>query len=356
MTKDSEITKVQVIIRRFLWETRNVVKTPEESQRWLSKFRNTLEFQDLEELPSEYAMLLLAEAKSFNNTKKRNAQMKWVRDSLVREGIKRPTQDQLDERWLEMYGNEENNADGDIRKDSQNRKSGTSATPYAGAPNGNNGDVSATACDHFEARQSQNATEDAATREGAVNMTRTSNGATLESGTSSVAKFNDKNMRRVPQNEAPAHGFSGGRTAQGTMSRSPEAAAQSGKVYDQETIEISTNDGRRTGVPSLSQTSSLAPVRHSSTAKSGDVLSMAYSGEFSNVVLTQEQYNELGIKFGNLQKLNRAIDSLSCKLENDEITPRPKNHYAVLDKWASYRDDMEEKKELEESKPKMTNM
>lgn len=50
-----------------------------------------------------------------------------------------------------------------------------------------------------------------------------------------------ENMRRVPQNEAPAHGFSGGRTAQGTMSRSPEAAAQSGKAYDQETIEISTN-------------------------------------------------------------------------------------------------------------------
>ena len=44
-----------------------------------------------------------------------------------------------------------------------------------------------------------------------------------------------KNMRRVPQNEATAHGFSGGRTAQGTMSRYPEAAAQSGKAYDQET-------------------------------------------------------------------------------------------------------------------------
>ena len=39
-----------------------------------------------------------------------------------------------------------------------------------------------------------------------------------------------RNMRRVPQNEAPAHGFSGGRTTQGTMSRSPEAAAQSGKA------------------------------------------------------------------------------------------------------------------------------
>ena len=89
---------------------------------------------------------------------------------------------------------------------------------------------------------------------------------------------------------------------------------------------------------------------------SGDVMSLAYSGEFQNVKLTQEQYSELGIKFGNMQNLNRAIDSLSCKLENEEIKPVPKNHYAVLLKWASYREDMEEQKELEESKPKMTNM
>jgi hypothetical protein len=53
-----------------------------------------------------------------------------------------------------------------------------------------------------------------------------------------------KNMRRVPQNEAPAHGFSGGRTAQGTMSRSPEAAAQSGKDYDKETDPVSTDEAR----------------------------------------------------------------------------------------------------------------
>ena len=52
-------------------------------------------------------------------------------------------------------------------------------------------------------------------------------------------------MRRVPQNEAPAHGFSGGRTAQGTMSRSPEAAAQSGKDYDQETDPVSTDEARQ---------------------------------------------------------------------------------------------------------------
>ena len=108
------------------------------------------------------------------------------------------------------------------------------------------------------------------------------------------------------------------------------------------TPTISTNR-RRTGGPSLSQTSSLTPVRQSEP----DVMSLAYSGEFGNVRLTQEQYAELGIKFGNQQKLNRAIDSLSCKLENGETNPR--NHYAELVKWANYRDDMDEKEELKAS-------
>lgn len=75
------------------------------------------------------------------------------------------------------------------------------------------------------------------------------------------------------------------------------------------------------------------------------ILNLAYSGEFGNVRLTQSQYNELGIKFGNQQALNRAIDSLSSKLENWEIQPVPKNHYALLVKWAAYRDDKREEKE-----------
>ena len=87
---------------------------------------------------------------------------------------------------------------------------------------------------------------------------------------------------------------------------------------------------------------------------SGDVMSLAYSGEFGNVRLTQEQYAQLGIKFGNQQKLNRAIDSLSCQIENGEKNPA--NHYAELVKWANYRDDMDERKEEEASKPKMTEM
>jgi len=136
------------------------------------------------------------------------------------------------------------------------------------APNGNAGvdmsdagngaaSKSPTSCDTF--------TADGDTREDSLNVTDGSNAALLESG-ASANHYGDaprreageaftsresgafapttvsSNMRRVPQNEAPAHGFSGGRTAQGTMSRSPEAAAQSGKAYDQETAK--TRDTR----------------------------------------------------------------------------------------------------------------
>ena len=205
-------------------------------------------------------------------------------------------------------------------------------------------------------------TADGDTREDSLNMTPVRKNGALESGTSanlygdaSSREAGDesatvsKTMRRVPQNEAPAHGFSGGRAAQGTMSRSPEAAAQSGKAYDQETA--SGNYQRRAGGHLLPSSSlNRSPARSVAV----DVLNLAYAGEFGNVRLTQEQYAQLGIKFGNQQKLNRAIDSLSCQIENGEKNPQ--NHYAELVKWANYRDDMDERKEEEASKPKMTEM
>lgn len=111
------------------------------------------------------------------------------------------------------------------------------------------------------------------------------------------------------------------------------------------------NDQRRAGWHLLPSSSLNGPPARSGAV---DVLNLAYAGEFGNVRLTQEQYAQLGIKFGNQQKLNRAIDSLSCQLENGEKNPA--NHYAELVKWANYRDDMDERKEEEASKPKMTEM
>ena len=166
----------------------------------------------------------------------------------------------------------------------------------ADAPTSDDGEFKSDSGDagNLESATSANIYGDAATREGAeafacresgvVAPTTVSNisqdapngnaGDERRSGSNSVATVSlvhpAPNMRRVPQNEAPAHGFSGGRTAQGTMSRSPEAAAQSGKVYDKETDQVSTNGPRqaedrqsqgRTGAPSTGATSSTAPVR-----------------------------------------------------------------------------------------------
>lgn len=132
--------------------------------------------------------------------------------------------------------------------------------------------------------------------------------------------YGDAGSRKAPESIDHADG-----------SASPDSTTVPKNVS---TPAISTN-GRRTGGPSLSQTS-IPPVRQAEP----DVLSLAYFGEFQNVRLSQAQYNELGIRFGNLAKLNRAIDSLSCKIENGETNPR--NHYAELVKWAAYRDDISE--------------
>ena len=131
----------------------------------------------------------------------------------------------------------ETTADGDTREDSQDSKSRTPANHYG----------------------------DAATREGADSVT------CRESGDAENTTISNP-MRRVPQNEAPAHGFSGGRAAQGTMSRPPEAAAQSGKVYDQETDQVSTDEARQSQARESQRRAGADSVRgtplHSAPARS----------------------------------------------------------------------------------------
>ena len=212
MASDTEITKVRIVIRHLLWQIREVRNDRDAAWKWVNRFANTLQYQELEQDPDQYALAILAEARSFNDQQRRKGQMLGVRKQLAKEGVTSPTQEQLDDKWLEMYGNE-TTADGDIREDSQDiatsgngsvTESGTSANLYGDAPHREAGDESANVSNP---------------------------------------------MRRVPQNEAPAHGFSGGRTAQGTMSRSPEAAAQSGKDYDQEAAPTSTNGPRQAEAP-----------------------------------------------------------------------------------------------------------
>lgn len=140
-------------------------------------------------------------------------------------------------------------ADGDIREDSQAKYDGSAITRNETRVF----DALGPSANHYGPRQAKNG--DAATREGADESTTVS-----------------RNMRRVPQNEAPAHGFSGGRTAQGTMSRSPEAAAQSGKAYDQENGKASADEARQSQARESQRRAGADSVRgtplHSAPARS----------------------------------------------------------------------------------------
>ena len=135
-----------------------------------------------------------------------------------------------------------------------------------------------------------------------------------------------------------------------------DAGKQGGRPRKEEpgAVAIDSSKGKKSAqAGSHKAGNAIAPIP-AANAEEPVVMNLAYSGEFGNVRLTQQEYSELGIRFGNKRALDRAIDSLSCQIENGE--KNPKSHYAELVKWATYRDDMDEKKELEDSKPKMTNM
>lgn len=124
---NSEITRVQVIIREFLYETKEIVKDPNKSQEWLVSFRETLEYQDLQENPNVFALKLLQEAEYFCNEQKRKAQIGQVKRILEKEGVKNPSKEMIESKRLELYGFE-------------NSKNFGSAKPVTDAPNGNAGE------------------------------------------------------------------------------------------------------------------------------------------------------------------------------------------------------------------------
>jgi len=187
----------------------------------------------------------------------------------------------------------------------------------------------------------KNYAEEGGTRKDPLNMTHVRKNGALESGTSSA------NLRGSARPQKTGAGAS-----IAPLLISPlENRAPSPTIAKRSDKKQPVNIGAAAPAPHLGpldchNREPQAPSPGDSHI-SGDVMSLAYSGEFGNVRLTQEQYAQLGIKFGNQQKLNRAIDSLSCQIENGEKNPQ--NHYAELVKWASYRDDMEEKEELRAS-------
>ncbi len=66
-------------------------------------------------------------------------------------------------------------------------------------------------------------------------------------------------------------------------------------------------------------------------------------GAFTNVYLSQDEFNELARMVGNLNATREMIDSLSAKLEDGSTTSL--NHYATLVNWANWRKKADEEKE-----------
>lgn len=125
----------------------------------------------------------------------------------------------------------------------------------------------------------------------------------------------------------------------------------SAALKDKETDERESSEQRVGGNSGQGLVTAPAAPGHKATAPSTriapaepEVFNLAYRGEFDNVNLTQDQYNALLQKFGNKIACDRAIDSMSAKLENGELDA--KSHYATLVKWAAYRADKgDERKE-----------
>jgi hypothetical protein len=117
-----EITKIQVTIRRFLYEVRGVRHEASEAGKWLDRFCTTLEFQDLDPDPEAYASSLIDEARKYSEVKRYAARVRIAKAELVKEGTKRPTRQQIEERLKEIYAEEEITAaaatsDGVVKED-----------------------------------------------------------------------------------------------------------------------------------------------------------------------------------------------------------------------------------------------
>lgn len=194
------------------------------------------------------------------------------------------------------------------------------------APNGNAGVdcKSRTSCDQL--------TADGDTREDSLNMTHGRNAVALESGTSAnlygdashreaedASTTVSKNMRRVPQNEAPAHGFSSDSTLDSRIDndKQPNEALQSRPAAER------GKGSRVVSLPSDAAAGSLALVTNNSVKKP--------YGTCGHVMLSDEEGRHLREVYG--ENLRIAIDILDAYIENNgKAAKKYKNHAAVLRK------------------------
>lgn len=75
-------------------------------------------------------------------------------------------------------------------------------------------------------------------------------------------------------------------------------------------------------------------------------------GEFQNVEISQDQFNELAQYVGNVEECKKLINSFSANIADGTVTS--KNHFATLKKWADARKRFVEKNEKAEANNTMS--
>ena len=154
-----------------------------------------------------------------------------------------------------------------------------------------------------------------------------------ESGTSFGAKMIRASIGRAENYpQASENGKKGGRPRKNPL---PEENAEP----DTEQPKAQPRTPEKSSAVPAAQAIAPATTPKAAVKKPGQTV----YGAFTNVYLSQEEFNELARLVGNLNATREMIDSLSAKLEDGSITSA--NHYATLTYWANWRKKADEEKE-----------
>lgn len=283
-----EITKIQVTIRRFLYEVRGVRHEDSEAGKWLDRFCTTLEFQDLDPKPEAYAASLIDEARKYSEVKRYAARVRIAKAELIKEGTKRPTRQQIEERLKEIYAEEEITAAAATREGADveyNRESGTFART--------------TGCNHYD-QETAKTTISTNSPAGA--------GANLDSTQPISPDASSGNAEVVTTNGSPI-------TRNG--SRAAFTSATSGQTFE---APLRPGAGE---VPPENVSAKPSPAL--------PVPSKKAHGEFGNVMLTDDEYAKLCEKCADADALITELDQY---IESQGKTKKYKRHYATLLNWS----------------------
>ena len=136
----------------------------------------------------------------------------------------------------------------------------------------------------------------------------------------------------------------GRRSAKSSSTKSKEGSKKDAENPEPQDTEEApaprTETERRPAAPQQQPRQQAQPVAQKAAVKKPgqDVY-----GAFTNVYLSQEEFNEILRLVGNLNATREMIDSLSAKLEDGSTTSA--NHFATLTYWANWRKKADEEKE-----------